>query len=127
VAAGSLKVDLRNVSFAPGTTTRLPIHVGMGAATIIVPSRVCVESSTKVGAGYVDVLGDQEGGLDFRRGLADATGNAPRVQVRAKVGIGALEVVHRPEDARFLHDGTGFHRHRDGGTDNAACRGTAGT
>jgi phage shock protein PspC (stress-responsive transcriptional regulator) len=126
VAAGRLKVDLSDLSLAPGTTTQLPIHVGMGAATIIVPSRVCVESDTKVGAGYVDVLGDDEGGLDFRRGLTDATGSAPRVRVKAKVGMGALEVVHRPEDAQFLdrHPG-GFHRHDDGGLDNAACTRTA--
>jgi hypothetical protein len=125
VAAGRLKVDLRDVAFAPGTTTRLPIHVGMGAATIIVPSQVCVESNTKVGAGYVDVLGDDEGGLDFRRGLFDATGRAPRLEVRAKVGMGALEVVHRPEEAQFLDHGPGFRHHDDRGLDNAACRGAA--
>ena len=121
LAAGRLRVDLRDVSFAPGTTTQLPIHVGMGAATIIVPSRVCVQSDAKVGAGYVDVLGDDQGGLDFRRGLGDATGSAARVRVKAKVGMGALEVVHRPEEAQFLDRPGPFHHHDTGPVDNAAC------
>ena len=123
LSAGRLRVDLRDVSFAPGTTTRLPIHIGMGAATIIVPPQVCVQSDTRVGAGYVNVLGDEEGGLDVTRDLTGARSAAPRVQLKAKVGMGALEVVHRPQDAQFgdRHRG-GFH---SGNTtlENAACTG----
>jgi phage shock protein PspC (stress-responsive transcriptional regulator) len=126
VAAGRLRVDLRDVSFAPGTTTRLPIHVGMGVATIIVPPQVCVQSDTKVGAGYVDVLGDNEGGLDVNRDLSGARSTAPRVALNAKVGMGALEVVHTPQEAQFddRHNGS-FHSGDNRPLDNAACNGAA--
>jgi phage shock protein PspC (stress-responsive transcriptional regulator)/predicted membrane protein len=124
LGAGRLRVDLRNVSFAPGTTTRLPIQVGMGAATIIVPAQVCVQSDTRVGAGYVNVLGDDEGGLDVNRDLSGARSAAPRVQLNAKVGMGALEVVHTPEEAQFddRHRGP-FDSGHNRPLDNAACNG----
>jgi hypothetical protein len=110
------------VSFAPGTTTRLPIQVGMGAATIIVPPQVCVQSDTRVGAGYVNVLGDEEGGLDVNRDLHGARSAAPRMQLQAKVGMGALEVVHRPEDSQFDDHQGRFHSGAST-LENAACTG----
>jgi phage shock protein PspC (stress-responsive transcriptional regulator) len=125
LAAGRLRVDLRGLPLSPGTTTEIPIQVGMGVATIIVPASVCVQSNTKVGAGYVDVLGDSEGGLDVRRGIGGAQGPAPRVLLRAKVGMGALEVVHRPQDAQFLDHGHGSYRPVAGASDNSACGGAA--
>lgn len=125
LAAGRLRLDLRGLSLSPGTTTEIPIQVGMGVATIIVPASVCVQSDTKIGAGYVDVLGDSEGGLDVRRGVGGAQGPAPRVLLRAKVGIGALEVVHRPQDALFLEHGHGSYHALAGASDNSACGGAA--
>jgi hypothetical protein len=74
---------------------------------------------------FRSVLGDAEGGLDVRRRLSGAKGLAPRVLLRAKVGIGALEVVHRPEDALFLEHGHGLHHAAAGASDNGACRGGA--
>jgi hypothetical protein len=122
IAAGRLRVDLRDVSFVPGTTTRLPIHVGMGVATVIIPQQVCVQSDTKVGAGYVDVLGDNQGGLDVNRDLSGARSTAPRVALRAQVGMGALEVVHTPEEAQFDDRHTGpLHSEDHRPLDNAAC------
>ena len=125
LSAGRLRVDLRGISFAPGTTTRVPVQIGMGAATIIVPRSVCVQSDTKVGAGYVDVLGDDEGGFDVTRAVAGARGAAPRVQLRAKVGMGALEVVHRPEDSQFDRHHGRFHSASGRTLDNPACSGAA--
>jgi phage shock protein PspC (stress-responsive transcriptional regulator) len=123
LAAGRLRVDLRDLSFARGTTTDLPIRVGMGEATIIVPPSVCLQSDTKIGAGYVDVLGDTEGGFDVRRDVGGARGSAPRLSLRANVGMGALEVVHRPQDAGF-DERHGSTRHAiDRAVDNAACNG----
>jgi phage shock protein PspC (stress-responsive transcriptional regulator) len=126
LAAGRLRVDLRGLSLSPGSTTEIPIQVGMGVATIIVPSSVCVQSDTKVGAGYVDVLGDSEGGLDVHRGLDGARGSAPRVLLHARVGMGGLEVVHRPQDALFLDHGAGRHHSEGHSLDNAACNGVGG-
>ena len=125
LAAGRLSLDLRGLRLSPGTTTEIPIQVGVGVATIIVPASVCVQSDTKVGAGYVDVLGDSEGGLDVRRGIAGAQGTAPRVLLHAKVGMGALEVVHRPQDALFLEHGHGAYHVGAGAADNSACGGAA--
>ncbi|MDX6660811.1 MAG: hypothetical protein QOJ55_1633 [Solirubrobacteraceae bacterium] len=123
LGAGRLRVDLRSVSFAPGTTTRLPIQVGMGAATVIVPPQVCVQSDTRVGAGYVNVLGDEEGGLDVTRDLGGARSAAPRVQLKAKLGMGAIEVVHRPQDSQFDDHNGGGVASRDSTVENAACNG----
>jgi phage shock protein PspC (stress-responsive transcriptional regulator) len=125
LAAGRLRVDLRGLSLLPGTTTEIPIQVGIGVATIIVPASVCVQSDTKIGAGYVDVLGDAQGGLDVRRQVSGAQGPAPRVLLRAKVGMGAIEVVHRPQDSLFLEHGHGWGHAVAGASDNAACGGSA--
>jgi len=125
ISAGRLRVDLRDVSFVRGTTTRLPIQVGMGAATIIVPRQVCVQSDTHLGAGYVNVLGDEEGGLDVNRDLDGAGSAAPRVQLKAKVGMGALEVVHRPQDSQFDDRHHGRSGSGDSTVENAACSGAA--
>jgi hypothetical protein len=125
LAAGRLRLDLRGLSLSPGTTTEIPIQVGMGVATIIVPASVCVQSDTRIGAGYVDVLGDSDGGLDVHRGVAGAEGSAPRVLLRAQVGMGALEVVHRPQDALFLDHGHGSHHVPAGASENSACAGAA--
>ncbi len=121
LAAGRLRVDLRDVPLPAGTTTDLAIHLGMGVATVIVPPSVCVQSDSKVGAGYVNVLGDDQGGLGVRDAVTAAGSSAPRLRLRAKVGIGAIEVVHRPQDAQFLDNGA---RGRHAGAvveDNAAC------
>ena len=125
LAAGRLHVDLRDLSLTRGTTTEVPVQVGMGAATIIVPPSVCVQSDSKIGAGYVDVLGDDDGGLDVRRGIDGARSSAPRVQLRANVGMGALEVVHRPEDSQFDddHDHHGRRDLAERRFSNAACSG----
>lgn len=115
IAAGSLWIDLRDMRLAPGTTTRLPVHVGMGAASVIVPERVCVQAQAKSGAGVVNVLGHQHGGVDVDYALTGATSEAPRLDVAADVGMGAFEVVHDPSEARFNgpHESfgpPGFHR-----------------
>jgi phage shock protein PspC (stress-responsive transcriptional regulator) len=120
LAGGLLRVDLRNMRFAPGTTVELPVQIGMGAATIIVPPSVCVQADSKIGAGYVNVLGDEQGGLDVRRALDGARGSAPRVHLRTDVGMGAVEVVHRPQDAIFDENGASHARHT---LSNSACTG----
>jgi phage shock protein PspC (stress-responsive transcriptional regulator) len=125
LGAGRLRVDLRGLALAPGTTTAVPVQLGMGAATVIVPPSVCVQSDSKIGAGYVDVLGDDQGGFDVHRTPDGARGSAPRVRLRAHVGIGALEVIHRPQDSQFDDRYHGPDHTRDGGQDNAACTGTA--
>jgi len=115
VAAGTMWIDLRDVPFAAGTTTRLPVHVGMGQATVVVPDTVCVQARAQAGAGVVNVLGHQQDGLNVDYRLQGATSTSPRLDLDADVGMGTFEVVHDPSEARF--DGPhrsvgppGFHR-----------------
>ena len=70
----------------------------------------------------MNVLGDEEGGLDVNRDLNGARSGAPRMQLKAKVGMGALEVVHRPEDSQF-DDHHGRFDSGDSRLENAACTG----
>jgi phage shock protein PspC (stress-responsive transcriptional regulator) len=115
VAAGTMWIDLRDVPFPAGTTTRLPVHVGMGQATVVVPDTVCVQAHAQTGAGVVNVLGHQQDGLNVDYRLSGATSTSPRLDLDADVGMGTFEVVHNPNEARF--DGPhrsigppGFHR-----------------
>jgi phage shock protein C len=115
VAAGSMWIDLRDARLAPRTTTRLPIHVGLGEATLIVPAGVCVQAHTKSGGGVINVLGHQQQGGDLDYRLGGATSAAPRLDIEANLGLGAFEVVHDPSQARFggshaTWGPPGFHR-----------------
>jgi len=118
IGAGTMWIDLRDLRLAPGTTTRLPVHVGMGEATVLVPATVCVQARAKSGAGVVNVLGHQQDGVDLDYRLSGATSASPRLDIESDVGMGAFEVVHDPSEARF----GGSHRsfgppgfHRDDG------------
>jgi phage shock protein PspC (stress-responsive transcriptional regulator) len=115
LSAGRLWIDLRDVPFQPGSTTRLPIHVGMGATTVIIPETVCVQARAQAGAGVVNVLGHQQQGADLDYKVSGATSRSPRVFVDAHVGLGAFEVVHDPSEARYggsnqTYGPPGFHR-----------------
>ena len=101
VAAGTMWIDLRDAGFAPRTTTRLPVHVGMGQATVLVPDSVCVQGRVKGGAGVVSLLGHKQDGLDVEERLSGATSAAPRLDLQGEVGMGTFEVVHDPAEARF--------------------------
>jgi phage shock protein PspC (stress-responsive transcriptional regulator) len=101
VAAGTMWIDLRDVALAPGTTTHLPVQVGMGQATVLVPDSVCVQGRVKGGAGVVELLGYQQQGVDLSERLSGATSAAPRLDLDGNVGMGTFEVVHNPREARF--------------------------
>jgi phage shock protein PspC (stress-responsive transcriptional regulator) len=115
LSAGSLWIDLRDVPLRAGTVTHLPVRIGMGQATVIVPETVCVQGRAQAGAGVVKVLGHQQEGADLDEKLTRATSRSPRLVLDADVGLGSFEVVHNPSQARF--DGPhrsvgppGFHR-----------------
>ena len=69
---------------------------------IVVPRDVCVVTDADVGAGYLRVLGWDDGG--FNVGWSERSTDAARVVVDAHVGMGALQVVHDPYEAS-RHDG----------------------
>jgi phage shock protein PspC (stress-responsive transcriptional regulator) len=101
VGAGRLELDLRNVDFPPGERA-LKLEVGFGEAVLVVPRDVCVDADADVGAGYLRMLGWDDGGFNVDW---DERGSASSVlAVDAHVGMGALQVVHDPRDAEG-HDG----------------------
>jgi len=101
LGAGAMRIDLRDLPFAPGTTTEMPVKVGLGATTLIVPPSVCVTTDADVGAGMVDILGREKGGFDVRFEEPAGATRAARLALRADLGMGALEVVDDPADAQF--------------------------
>jgi phage shock protein PspC (stress-responsive transcriptional regulator) len=98
IGAGDLVVDLRNTDWPQGTALSLKLKVGAGHALVLVPGDVCVQSRTHVGLGYVNVLGDEAGGADVddQRGTLLRSSDHRRLYVDAKMGMGAVEILHRP-------------------------------
>jgi phage shock protein PspC (stress-responsive transcriptional regulator) len=130
LGAGSLEVDLRGVDFSNGEH-ELELELGLGEAVLVVPREVCVVAHADVGAGYLRMLGWDNGGLNigWRDGgavaspdrerdaeppqagqnpaairAAAAPETAGRLVVDAHVGMGALQVVHDPRDAMGHED-----------------------
>ena len=102
VGAGRLEVDLRGVAFPAGARA-LELDVGLGEAVLVVPRDVCVVANADVGAGYLRMLGWDDGG--FNVGWDDGAARPDaRLVVDAHVGMGALQVVHDPREAEG-HDG----------------------
>jgi len=97
LGAGKLTVDLRATELPPGRETVLDLRLGMGAAEVLVAGDVCVEADTRFGAGWGTVRGRDAGGLDVDYAVRATVTGAPRLLVRADVGMGALRVAERPD------------------------------
>ena len=102
---GRLVVDLRQADLPPGDH-HVDLEVGVGEAELLVPEDVCVATEGRVGAGAFEVFDRETGGIDVdvddRPRAAD---DAPRVVVRADVGIGAFRVGYDDRHAWDGHDG----------------------
>jgi phage shock protein PspC (stress-responsive transcriptional regulator) len=96
LGAGELVVDLRGVDLPAGQETVLDVELGMGSAEVLVDDDVCVVTDTRVGGGYVNVLGRDSGGVDLDFRVRADAGSAPRLLVRGDIGLGALEVLEAP-------------------------------
>jgi phage shock protein PspC (stress-responsive transcriptional regulator) len=111
LGVGRLRVDLRDLDWTQaGGRVPLKVDLGVGHALLIVPRDVCVRTVADVGMGYVGVLGDEEGGIDVT--VADGTTSpvgAPQLVLDAKLGMGAVEVLHDDDHS----DGPGRHRGDD--------------
>jgi hypothetical protein len=92
LGAGEMKIDLRDLQLPDGRTP-LNLKVGAGHIVVYVPEDVCVSSHVKLGAGYAQVLDRDTGGFDVdwpnRR---TPPSGVPTLDLRAKVGLGAVEV-----------------------------------
>lgn len=124
---GQLEVDLRNADLPAGDRP-LHIDVGVGEARLIVPEDVCVATNADVGVGVVRVFDRDSGGVDVDvLDEPDARPDTTRLIVSADVGLGALNVVHHPDDIDdHFRRGDLDNDFEDAfaGDGNAACLGT---
>jgi phage shock protein PspC (stress-responsive transcriptional regulator) len=95
LGVGELEVDLRRMAWPAAQTVNLKVDVGTGHALVLVPEGTCVEADTHAGLGYVNVLGDDDGGADVdeQKGTVGRA-TARRLIIDADMGIGAIEVLH---------------------------------
>lgn len=96
LAAGDLRLDLRDVPFPAGQETVVPIQLGLGYAEVALPAGVCAVTDSRFGGGFMSLRGREAGGLDVDFRVSGEAGAAPRVQVKGDVGLGAIEVVDVP-------------------------------
>jgi phage shock protein PspC (stress-responsive transcriptional regulator)/predicted membrane protein len=100
VGAGRLELDLRRVAF-PAGDTRIDARVGVGELKVLVPDDVCVATDSSVGAGAVTWFGHESGGTDLDLFTQPSRRGKPRVVIRARVGMGHLEITDGTTTALF--------------------------
>jgi phage shock protein PspC (stress-responsive transcriptional regulator) len=107
---GDLIVDLRDTDLPKGDVP-LDLHVGIGAARVIVPDDLCVAIDGDVGVGNVHVLGRDHGGVDVNyEDAPHAQPTATRLLVHGDVGLGELRVQNNSEELYFGNNDFGpFH------------------
>ena len=94
VGAGHLELDLRGVRF-PAGDTRIDARVGAGELEVLVPPDICVATESSVGAGAVTWFGHTSGGTDLDLFTQAAERGKPRLVIRARVGLGHLDIGDR--------------------------------
>jgi phage shock protein PspC (stress-responsive transcriptional regulator) len=103
LAAGRLRLDLRDVHLAAGEERTVRARVGMGDLVVRVPQDVTVDADARSGAGDVNLLGGHSDGLDVTRTTArDARTGGGVLHLRADVGLGRVTVVRDPEPLASL-------------------------
>lgn len=100
LGAGRLRLDLRDVKFERGTTTRLSLRVGAGEIVLATPPTVCVQSSAHIGAGRSDLFGVHHEGVDIdAEQRPTPIGRAPVLVVDLHAGVGQTQVELTAADA----------------------------
>jgi phage shock protein PspC (stress-responsive transcriptional regulator) len=95
LGAGEMRLDLRQVKLAAGTTTNLRLHVGAGRIEVTVPRNVCVRTTSHVSAGEVVFFDASNGGIDVRTDRRPAAaGSNPVLFVDADNGVGQIQFDH---------------------------------
>lgn len=92
LAIGDLVLDLRTLDL-PAGTTEIDVSVAIGQLTVLLPPGVVAEVDGRASIGEVDLWGETSDGIgaDVTRRTRDGDGD-PALTVRARVGIGNLEV-----------------------------------
>ena len=92
LAAGTLTVDLADLDLA-GDGATVVASVGAGELIVVVPEGVSVDLDAHVGVGELEMLGRNWDGADVGERLVEAgPEGGGRLELRAKVGLGHLEV-----------------------------------
>lgn len=117
LAAGELRLDLRDVEFPRGRETVIPISLGLGYAEVVLPPGVCATTDSRFGGGFMSLRGREAGGVDVDFLVRGEAADAPRVLVRGDVGFGAIEVVDEPDFERRSSFGPGADEGMDDGFD----------
>lgn len=90
---GHAVLDLRGVDFGPTTSRTVLVTNAIGRLEVIVPPAVTVEVHAHSGAGEIVALGDTWDGSHLDRTVVRAgTDGSGRLVLRARVGIGQVEV-----------------------------------
>jgi len=84
---GSLKVDLRDVDFPPGTHV-ITVDHGIGSAQVLLPADVDYDVTGDITAGDLDVLGESEDGFNNDLNAQSDTNATTTVIVDLEVDIG---------------------------------------
>jgi len=98
LAAGRLRVDLRDLELSEGQQQSVHARVGMGDLVIRVPQGVTVDADARSGAGEIELFGRHSEGLGVTRTTARDAG-APgggTLHLDADVGLGRVIVVRDP-------------------------------
>jgi hypothetical protein len=90
---GELEVDLRDVRWPASGELRVKTGMGIGETLVLVPRDVCVLANADLGAGHVDVLGDDAEGVDvdYHAG-GRASSDRKRLILDSELGVGELRV-----------------------------------
>ncbi len=96
LAIGTMRVDLSDVDFAPGTT-HVTATVGIGNLVVELPPGTAVSVAAHSGMGDVQVFGQNDGGFSMHRtvsapGSSNGTGATARIVLDAETGVGRVEV-----------------------------------
>jgi phage shock protein PspC (stress-responsive transcriptional regulator) len=92
LAAGHLEVDLRDVTFGPGTT-HLTATVGVGQVQVVVPAGPTVTIVAHSGIGDVWVFGTDNSGIGPTRSLVASGAAQGTLVLNVQAGIGQVRVV----------------------------------
>jgi phage shock protein PspC (stress-responsive transcriptional regulator) len=98
LGTGQLIVDLRDIPWAAGRQVDLSTDLGLGQTIVSVPPNVCVDGHTSAKGGELLVRGEQSDGVDPEVDLPQPRGNAPRLNLDAKVQFGQLIVTDQDPD-----------------------------
>lgn len=100
LGVGELRVDLRDVDFAPGSRREIDVDLGIGYAVVLVAEDVCVGTRAEIGAGDAEIFGRQEDGVDVDVEDLPRNNGAPQLLIDAEVDLGALRVANTDREPR---------------------------